>query len=166
MNPISNQHFVLLGLGSNIEPESNLELGFAALKKLDANIQISQSVKSKAVGFEGDEFINAIVIIHSTLDLLALKIQMKKIEKDIGIVSNPSGCFNKKLDIDIITYQNWTGTYFKLTLPRPEVFYNAHVLGPLAQFKPDYILPSQTNTAEFLWDQYTHKSRIEFIKFN
>ena len=70
MNPISNQHFVLLGLGSNIEPESNLELGFAALKKLDANIQISQSVKSKAVGFEGDEFINVVLLFFAfTFDL-------------------------------------------------------------------------------------------------
>ncbi|MCJ8315004.1 MAG: 2-amino-4-hydroxy-6-hydroxymethyldihydropteridine diphosphokinase [Saccharospirillaceae bacterium] len=163
MNINSDQHFVLLGLGSNIEPELNIEFGINALRKLDLNIQFSQSVKSKSVGFNGDDFINNIVIIHSSLNLLELKTQMKKIEKDIGIVSNPSGCFNKKLDIDIITYQNWTGTYFNLTLPRPEVFYNAHVLGPLAKFKPDYILPSQTKTAQDLWNKYKHKSRIEFI---
>jgi len=163
MNSNSDQHFVLLGLGSNIEPELNIERGLQALRQLDANIQFSQSVKSKAVGFNGADFINAIVVIHTQLDLLELKTQMKTIEKDMGIVSNPSGCFNKKLDIDIITYQNWTGTYFNLTLPRPEVFYNAHVLGPLAKFKPEYILPSQTKSAKALWSNYPHKNRIEFI---
>ena len=163
MNQTTPQHFVLLGLGSNIEPELNLELGVHALQQLDANIQISQSVRSKAVGFKGADFINSIAILHTKLDLLELKKQLKQIEQEIGIISNPSGCYNKKLDIDIITYQNWTGTYFKLTLPRPEVFYNAHVLGPLAKFKPDYILPSQTKSAEQLWKQYPHKSRITFI---
>ncbi|BCE01573.1 2-amino-4-hydroxy-6-hydroxymethyldihydropteridine diphosphokinase [Marinicellulosiphila megalodicopiae] len=159
----NSQHFVLLGIGSNIEPELNLELGLQALKQMDADLTISKYVKSKAVGFDGADFINAVIAIHTQLSVVDLKTKMKSIEQSIGIISNPSGCFNKKCDIDIISFNNWAGTYFHLTLPRKEVFYNAHVLGPLAQFLPDLILPSKTQSAKELWKDYPHKSRIEFL---
>ena len=158
------QHFVLLGIGSNIEPELNLELGLVALKQMDADLIISKFVKSKAVGFDGPDFINAVIAIHTQLSVVDLKTKMKSIEQSIGIISNPSGCYNKKCDIDIISFNDWSGTYFHLKLPRKEVFYNAHVLGPLAQLLPDLTLPSQTQSASNLWDTYAFKSRIETLE--
>ena len=67
------------------------------------------------------------------------------------------------LDIDIVCFGCWSGLYYGIRLPRTEVFFNAHVLGPLSFALPNYIIPSQNKTALELWDNYTEKDKITRI---
>jgi 2-amino-4-hydroxy-6-hydroxymethyldihydropteridine diphosphokinase len=45
-----------LSLGSNINPESNLELAISALNKILTESECSSIYKTQAEGFDGDDF--------------------------------------------------------------------------------------------------------------
>ena len=45
-----------LSLGSNINPESNLEMALSALNKILTETECSSVYKTQAEGFDGDDF--------------------------------------------------------------------------------------------------------------
>ena len=47
---------VLLGLGSNVEPQKHMQRGLQAIAELDADYVVSPVYQSPAVGFDGDDF--------------------------------------------------------------------------------------------------------------
>ena len=49
---------VYLGIGSNDRPQENLKLAIKELKQAFNNIEISPVYKNKAVGFDGEDFLN------------------------------------------------------------------------------------------------------------
>ena len=143
--------------------KKHIKNGIEQLKVLDKTLLYSSTFKSKSVGFNGADFLNMIVIIQTDLQLPELQLTLKKIELKSGIFANTKGNRNKFLDIDIVCFGNWSGIYHGIRLPRAEVFFNAHVLGPLSEVLPNHIIPSQNKTALELWDNYSEKSKITRI---
>ncbi|MEE4163028.1 MAG: 2-amino-4-hydroxy-6-hydroxymethyldihydropteridine diphosphokinase, partial [Woeseiaceae bacterium] len=58
---------VYLGLGSNIEPEKNLELGVAELERRFGRVELSPVYRAPAIGFESPDFLNAVAAIETDL---------------------------------------------------------------------------------------------------
>ena len=50
-----------LSLGSNIDPESNLDLAISALKDILTETECSSVYTTQAEGFDGDDFLNLIL---------------------------------------------------------------------------------------------------------
>ena len=59
---------VFLSLGSNINPEENLQYACRELKKTFGNIQVSSVYRNKPIGFEGNDFLNMVVKVKSTFN--------------------------------------------------------------------------------------------------
>ena len=95
-----------LSLGSNINPESNLELAISALKKILTETECSSIYQTQAEGFEGDDFLNLIFSVVSLLAFEDLNKKLKNIEDSSGRDRNAQKFSSRTLDIDIVLQLN------------------------------------------------------------
>ena len=95
-----------LSLGSNINPESNLELAISALKKILSETECSSIYQTQAEGFEGDDFLNLIFSGVSSLAFEDLNKKLKDIEDSSGRDRNAKKFSSRTLDIDIVLQLN------------------------------------------------------------
>ena len=95
-----------LSLGSNINPESNLELAISALNQILAETERSSIYKTQAEGFEGDDFLNLIFSGVSSLAFEDLNKKLKDIEDSSGRDRNAQKFSSRTLDIDIVLQLN------------------------------------------------------------
>jgi 2-amino-4-hydroxy-6-hydroxymethyldihydropteridine diphosphokinase len=142
-----------LSLGSNQEPEQHLAAAVQALKQAFGEIVLSDWVQTKAVGFDGPDFINGAAIIETDWDVYTLDAWLHALEDAQGRKRDVPRFSSRTLDIDIIFFDdlilNGPGN---LQIPRPELKH-AFVLGPLAQIAPDYVNPESGATLREAWVQ-------------
>lgn len=146
-------HKAYLSLGSNEQPEHYLEIAVQALRNNFKNVIVSDWVQTKAVGFDGPDFINGAAIIETEWDVYQLNEWLHALENANGRRRDVPRFSNRTLDIDIIFFDDLIlQGPGNLQIPRPELKH-AFVLGPLAQIAPDYVNPetgvSLKKTAQF-----------------
>ena len=95
-----------LSLGSNINPESNIELGISQLSKILTETECSSIYKTQAEGFDGDDFLNLIFCGISSLSFKGLNKKLKDIEDSLGRDRNAAKFSSRTLDIDIVLQLN------------------------------------------------------------
>lgn len=132
---------VYLSLGSNINRYQHIAAGLDALADTFSLTRISSVFESEAVGFKGSPFLNLVVEIETALSVGALSSALKQIEDSNGRVRGGAKFAPRTLDIDILTYDNYTGCIEGVVLPRDEILYNAFVLWPLAEIAPHTLHP-------------------------
>ena len=91
-----------LSLGSNIEAEKHLDFAEKELNKMLTNIKSSSIYKTRAEGFEGDDFLNSVICGDSTQSFDALNIKLKSIEDAAGRNRNAPKFSARTFDIDIV----------------------------------------------------------------
>ena len=91
-----------LSLGSNINAEENIAFAIKELKKILSNVIISSTHKTKAEGFEGDDFLNLVLVGNSTLDFESLNKKLKIVEDTSGRKRDVPKFSARTLDIDIV----------------------------------------------------------------
>ena len=91
-----------LSLGSNINAEENIAFAIEELKKILSSVTISSTYKTKAEGFEGDDFLNLVLVGNSTLDFEALNKKLKIVEDASGRKRDVPKFSARTLDIDIV----------------------------------------------------------------
>ena len=91
-----------LSLGSNINAEENIAFAIEELKKILSNVTISSTYKTKAEGFEGDDFLNLVLVGDSTLDFESLNNKLKIVEDASGRKRDVPKFSARTLDIDIV----------------------------------------------------------------
>ncbi|MDC0393151.1 2-amino-4-hydroxy-6-hydroxymethyldihydropteridine diphosphokinase [Gammaproteobacteria bacterium] len=91
-----------LSLGSNINAEANIIFAIEQLNKILANTKFSSIHKTKAEGFEGDDFLNLVVAGKSDLSFDDLNEKLKDIENESGRKRDVPKFSARTLDIDIV----------------------------------------------------------------
>ena len=91
-----------LSLGSNINAEANIIFAIDQINKILANTKYSSIHKTKAEGFEGDDFLNLVVAGESGLGFYELNQKLKDIENETGRKRDVPKFSARTLDIDII----------------------------------------------------------------
>ena len=130
-----------LSLGSNEQPEHYLQLAVNALRETFGDIILSDWMHTKAVGFDGPDFINGAAIIETDMDVYQLNDWLHALEDANSRRRDVPRFSNRTLDIDIIFFDDLIlQGPGNLQIPRPELKH-AFVLGPLAQIAPDYVNP-------------------------
>lgn len=145
---------VYLSLGSNIEREHHLTLAVHNLAQRFGALELSPVYESEAVGFKGSPFFNMIVAIDTELALVALSRELKAMEDAQGRDRKAAKFAPRTMDIDIVTYDDLAGTYDGIELPRPELYYNAFVLKPMADLAPNFADPKSGQLMKDLWQAY------------
>tara|TARA_Y100001935_G_scaffold25600_1_gene18967 strand:+ start:161 stop:538 length:378 start_codon:yes stop_codon:yes gene_type:complete len=95
-----------LSLGSNIEPEKNLDLAIGALEKILNEMNCSTTHQTKAEGFEGADFLNLVISGISPLSFESLNKMLKSIEDKAGRDREAPKFSARTLDIDIVLQLN------------------------------------------------------------
>ena len=85
-----------LSLGSNINAEENIAFAIKELNKILSNVILSSTHRTKAEGFEGDDFLNLVL----AGDLLNK--ELKTIEDSSGRKRDVPKFSARTLDIDIV----------------------------------------------------------------
>ena len=91
-----------LSLGSNIGAEKNLDFAEKELNKILTNTKSSSIYKTKAEGFEGDDFLNSVICGDSIESFDDLNIKLKSIEDAAGRNRSVPKFSARTLDIDIV----------------------------------------------------------------
>ena len=91
-----------LSLGSNINAEANIIFAIEQLNKILTSAKFSSIHKTKAAGFEGDDFLNLVVAGESNLSFDELNQKLKDIENESGRKRDVPKFSARTLDIDIV----------------------------------------------------------------
>jgi len=95
---------VLLGLGSNINPESNLQQAATALSREFPGVQFSRVYRSAAVGMSGDDFLNSCCLLATDLALPQVKIKLKQLEDLQGRDRSEGSWKPRTVDLVVLVY--------------------------------------------------------------
>ncbi|GAB4482430.1 MAG: 2-amino-4-hydroxy-6-hydroxymethyldihydropteridine diphosphokinase [Anaerolineae bacterium] len=147
---MSRRVFVFITMGSNIDPEANLQ---QALRLLGQQIKVhavSQVYESPAIDAAGrpnpdqPPFLNAAVLAETSIEPMRLKYEvLRGIEAAMGRVRGEDKYAPRPIDLDIALYgdERHKDVEGRLTLPDPEIQTRAHIALPLADLAPGYIHP-------------------------
>ncbi|MFZ5662756.1 MAG: 2-amino-4-hydroxy-6-hydroxymethyldihydropteridine diphosphokinase [Pseudomonadota bacterium] len=140
-----------LSLGSNLEPERHLREAIRALRARFGEVVVSPVYRTRAVGFDGPDFLNAAALIDSDLDPYALDRWLHDLEDAHGRDRSGPRFGDRTLDIDLVLYGDLQlQGPGHLRIPRPELKH-AFVLRPLADIAPDAVVPGTGRTLAALW---------------
>ncbi|MFO0490804.1 MAG: 2-amino-4-hydroxy-6-hydroxymethyldihydropteridine diphosphokinase [Curvibacter sp.] len=118
-----------------------------ALRDLDALpqtrcVRASSLYRSAPVDASGPDGINAVALLHTTLDPYALLAELQRLELAAGR-ERPWRNAPRTLDLDLLLYGDLRLEDPRLTVPHPRMLQRAFVLLPLAEIAPERVSASQ-----------------------
>jgi len=146
-----------LGLGSNINARNNILSGIRALREAFSDVRLSPAYLTRAVGFDGDDFINLAASVETLLQPLELKHFLNELEDRHGRLRNVPKFSDRILDIDILLYDDLYLVSPLIEIPRAEIMTFTHVLKPLADLAPDLIHPVCRTPIAAIWQNHRAK---------
>ena len=154
---------ITISLGSNIEPQLNLEKATNEIAKFATLEKTSKIYKSKSVGFEGNDFLNQVVLCEVKVELEETYFKLKKIEKEMGRVKNVNKFSDRLIDLDLLTFNDEISEG-KITLPHNDILKYSFVLVPFAEIYPEFIHPvNQKSIETLLKEKNSFLSEVEKI---
>ncbi|MBT8062734.1 MAG: 2-amino-4-hydroxy-6-hydroxymethyldihydropteridine diphosphokinase [Xanthomonadales bacterium] len=141
-----------LGLGSNVDAERHIRIAIDALRQRFGGVVISPVYRSKAVGFDGEDFLNLAASIETSLGPYDLRSFLRDLEGQHGRDRAAPKWSDRTLDIDILLIDDLVIYDDELEIPRREILKFAHVLVPLADIAPDVTFPGHDRTLAELRD--------------
>ena len=140
-----------LSLGSNVSPDKNIQFALDQLSQIFGETVSSSIYKTKAVGFEGSDFLNLVVKIETGLDPERLIDRLHGIEEMTGRITGTKAFNDRTLDIDVLIYGDYINP--DLNIPRDEILMYGFVLEPLAELNPEGLHPIERVTFIELWSR-------------
>ena len=154
---------ITISLGSNIEPQLNLEKATNEIAKFASLEKTSKIYKSKSVGFEGNDFLNQVILCEVKVELEETYRKLKKIEKKMGRVKNVNKFSDRLIDLDLLTFNDEISEG-KITLPHNDILKYSFVLVPFAEIYPEFIHPvNQKSIETLLKEKNSFLSEVEKI---
>jgi 2-amino-4-hydroxy-6-hydroxymethyldihydropteridine diphosphokinase len=145
---------VYVAAGSNIEPQKNLERAVTELARLFGPLTVSPWYRNRAVGFEGEDFINFVFGFATPLNVHDAQQQLREVETRCGRPRNAPKWAARAMDLDILLYGDQQLDEPQLKLPRPDLLVRPYMLRPLADIAPDLRHPTEGITIAQLWERF------------
>ena len=149
---------VYVAIGSNVNPEENVGKAARELQLAFPDVRFSSWYRNRAVGFEGDDFVNGVAGFTTDLPLRAVLERLHEIEALCGRPRNAPRWAPRAMDIDVLLYDDVVCSEPTLTLPRPDLLKRPYMLGPLAYLAPQVVHPTTGRTIGELWEQFDRES--------
>ena len=155
---------VFLGIGSNVG--DRIHFLTEAVRKLRATpstrvVKISSVYETEPVGVKNqNDFLNAVVLVHTSMGVADFHSRIKLIEKEIGRVErNRWG--PREIDIDILLYGDRVINETVMTIPHAEMVNRRFVLQPLAEIAPGTVHPFLHKTVKDLLAECKDSNVVE-----
>ena len=96
---------VVIGLGSNIDPQKNIRKAKESLAQRFRILAETPLLTTKPIGYQHQaDFLNGSVLIETDLTLKGLKTVLKNIEKSLGRQKNIIKFAPRTIDLDILVF--------------------------------------------------------------
>ena len=167
---------IFLGLGSNLPSKygdrfANINLAISCLDGYGIKV-IKKSSSYETPSYPNNEnpkFINAIILVETTLppvDLMSVLIFIeKKLERKRGKKNDPRTC-----DIDIIDYNseilNLRYNNLELTVPHKELTSRNFILFPLQEISPTWKHPKTKEIVSVLLQKLSEEDKNSILKID
>lgn len=131
-----NFNEVVIGVGSNIDPEHNIREAEKIVSEYHNLVNTSSFVETEPVGFKDqDNFINGAFLIETEMESTTLRAWLKDLEIKLGRVRTENKYGPRTIDLDIIV---WNGE-----IVDNEVYEREFLLNSVKELLPDIILNSE-----------------------
>lgn len=137
-----------IGLGSNLgERLAHLRHAVWALQSAPGVrvVGISPLYASAPVDSGGEDYLNAVVALRTTLAPAELLLRLQTMEAERGR-ERPYRWAPRTLDLDLLLHGSTVSLSPELTLPHPRLHQRAFVLRPLLDLAPHLVLPQPDGT--------------------
>jgi len=145
---------VYLGLGSNLDPENHLRMAVRELRQRFGDVRLSPVYRSRAVGFEGPDFLNLVVRCRTDLPARAVLATIDEIHGLAGRRRGNDRFGSRSLDIDLLMFGDAVSASRELRIPREDILEYAFVLRPMAELDPGLVHPVTGRTMALHWDEF------------
>ncbi|HST29374.1 MAG TPA: 2-amino-4-hydroxy-6-hydroxymethyldihydropteridine diphosphokinase [Chthoniobacterales bacterium] len=154
-----------IALGSNLgDRMENLRRARRAILGLvgEKNLETSPVYETEPVGCEpgASKFLNTVLEIEYDGDPMELLDHMIEIEESLGRKRDHVSSISRKIDIDLLYADDLNVKNERLQLPHPRMSWRRFVLQPLADIRPDLILPGQTRPVRELLAQLKDSATV------
>ena len=145
-----------IALGSNLgDRPANLQAARNALREIatpgEPFLQASDYQTEPLLCPSGSPFFyNSVVEIDFAGDAFELLELTQSIEKKLGRAANPERNAPRIIDVDLLYFGYQIIDTEALVLPHPRIAERRFVLQPLAEIRPDLILPGQAQSIAWL----------------
>lgn len=154
-------HRAYLSLGSNIQPEYHLVRAIERLQHHATLEKISSAWESESVGADGPNYLNACVLLLTSMQDEELKQRvLLPLEKELGRQRGADRFAPRTMDIDIVIFDSRSCD--------PKYWEQAFVVVPLAQIYPEFPHPFSgerlAETARRLCQKFWMVKRPEVLR--
>jgi len=103
----NNANVCIIGVGSNIDPENNIQAVLAILQRETAVAGVSRWIKTVPIGItDQNDFINGAIKIHTSMSREEFRIYLKSLENKLGRDRTLPKFGPRVIDLDIVV---WNG---------------------------------------------------------
>ena len=141
-----------IGIGANLgDARANVADAIARLARLPGAtlVAASASYRTAPIDSSGDDYINAVARITTTLPAEALLLALHAIEAAHGR-ERPYRNAPRTLDLDLLLYGEEQIASATLTVPHPRITERAFVLVPLLALAPAITVPGKGAASDYL----------------
>lgn len=131
---------VVIGLGANVgDRRGNIDGAIAALRMTSGVhvLRVSSVQETAPVGPPQDPYLNAAVLVETTLSLRALLDEALRIEAGLGRVRGEQRWGPRTVDLDLLWSDGPPVSEPGLTVPHPELLNRSFALAPLLEVLDD-----------------------------
>jgi 2-amino-4-hydroxy-6-hydroxymethyldihydropteridine diphosphokinase len=142
----------LVGIGANLgDARANVADALARLETQPGCRLVAASGlwRTAPVDSAGDDYINAVALVDTTLDAHALLAVLQAIETAHGR-ERPYRNAPRTLDLDLLLYGDAVIDTPDLSVPHPRMHERAFVLAPLLELDPAIAIPGRGRAADYL----------------
>jgi 2-amino-4-hydroxy-6-hydroxymethyldihydropteridine diphosphokinase len=139
---------VFVGVGSNVDPADNVRKGLQLLAREMRVTAVSTVYETEPEGHRRQpRYYNCVVEVETGAPPAELKRALRGIEERLGRVRGRDRYASRRIDLDLLAYDEMSVQTPDLTLPDPDVATRAHLATALAELAPSLMLPGIGMTA-------------------
>ncbi len=149
-----------IGVGSNIDREENIGGALRTLRERFGELTVSKIYASAAIGFDGEEFYNLVVVLTTSLSPAALVDALHRIEFEYGRERATPRFSSRTLDLDLLLYDDLVIHDQHFVVPRGDIIKYAYVLRPLAEIAGKQRHPESGTPFADLWARFDRSKEL------
>lgn len=157
---------VWVSVGSNVERERHVRAALAELRAAFGRLRVSPIYRTRAVGFDGEDFFNLVVGFDTGRSPRELHSLLRDIEARHGRARDDERFAARTLDLDLLTYGHAVTDEGGRALPRDEVLRYAFVLAPLADVAGAERHPVLGTSYAELWADFPRDGRAQLQRLD
>jgi 2-amino-4-hydroxy-6-hydroxymethyldihydropteridine diphosphokinase len=156
-----------IGIGSNIEPEKNIQKALILLSEKVLITGISTFYLTKPFGREDQQlFYNGAARIETDNEPLDLKFRiLRKIEKKLGRKRAGDTPASRTIDLDILVYDRIVIRNEKLHIPDPDILERPFLALPLYELSRNMILPGWNRAISAVAEQLKDNDMTPLMEY-